>query len=331
MYYVIAVGLLLVGVLVARLMARLTPAVAPPERGASQASSGDIASLEEGRASATLSANDDDWERVSASSPYQNSARSGDPITNAGAGTAAKTKAAATAATPTSQPAGANANANAGSGKWAALQSEIEAMLLARIEVDEKGVAQEALDWELAKESKGVTVHTAAVQGSEWRCLRGVTLIKAQPKVVCDCLMSHGDLQKADDMLENVRTVERVHAMAEVRWMRFSAVWPTAARDFCVFSSASVRGDGAYIVATRSVEQGACPPPGNAVRAAIILSGYLLRPANDGAWTELTLFSHIDFKGNIPSFVMNQLASAAPVKLLNNVNKIAIEKSRSLA
>ena len=73
------------------------------------------------------------------------------------------------------------------------------------------------------------------------------------------------------------------------------------------------------------------PPPGNAVRAAIILSGYLLRPANDGAWTELTLFSHIDFKGNIPSFVMNQLASAAPVKLLNNVNKIAIEKSRSLA
>ena len=308
MYYVIAVGLLLVGVLVARLLARLTPAVAPSERAASQPSA-DIASMEEGRATATV--NDDDWERVSASSPYESSVRNADPSTSAGAHTAAK--------------------GNASVGKWATLQSEIETMLLARIQVDEKGVAKEALDWELAKESKGVTVHTAAVEGSEWRCLRGVKLIKAKPKVVCDCLMSHSDLSKADDMLESVRTVERVHDMAEVRWMRYSAVWPTAARDFCVFSSASVRDDGAYVVATRSVEHSACPPPGNAVRAAIVLSGYLLRPANDGAWTELTLFSHIDFKGNIPSFVMNQLASAAPVKLLNNVSKIAVENSRSLS
>ena len=92
-----------------------------------------------------------------------------------------------------------------------------------------------------------------------------------------------------------------------------------------------VREGGTLVIATRSVEHPGCPPPGNAVRAKIILSGYLLRPANEGAWTELVLFSHIDFGGNIPSFVMNQLSASAPVQLLTNVNKIAVGNAAKLA
>jgi len=179
-----------------------------------------------------------------------------------------------------------------------------------------------ALAWESAKQSKGVHVHTAAVAGNEFRALKAVGLIHAPPAAVCAFLMELSTLAKVDDMLEDARLVQQFDRDFDVHWMRYKAVWPTAARDFCVMTATAELEHGAHLIATRSVAHGGCTAPGDAVRAGYQFGGYLCRPANDGRWTDLTLISHVDLNGNIPAFVINQLTAGAPVKLFNKINEV---------
>jgi hypothetical protein len=284
---------------------------------------------------------DDDWEKVS------NASRSSGSLSSA----AASPRRPATAAKFSASGGGGGGGGGRGSGSsgssgsggsgggdplWSPRKPELLASFLAIIDpelarttsalppCDAAAAPQPppALAWESAKQAKGVHVYTAAVAGNEFRALKAVGLIHAPPAAVCAFLMELSTLAKVDDMLEDARMVQQFEPDFDVHWMRYKAVWPTAARDFCVMVATVELEHGAHLIATRSVAHGGCAAPGDAVRAGYQFGGYLCRPANDGRWTDLTLISHIDLNGNIPAFVINQLTAGAPVKLFNKINEV---------
>ena len=56
-----------------------------------------------------------------------------------------------------------------------------------------------------------------------------------------------------------------------------------------------------------------------------MLSGYVVKQegTESAPRCTLTLVSHIDLKGNIPSWLINQLGTDAPMKMLKAISKLA--------
>merc|ERR1711871_66078 len=134
-----------------------------------------------------------------------------------------------------------------------------------------------------------------------------------------------------------------------VRRVCCKGVWPTAPRDFVVATTSVILGNnndsrvssdngdnisdnkndsGDVLVCSRSpVDDSSLYPRINGfVRGKIHVSGYLIHPNDnqyglDGGCT-VTLVSHIDLGGNIPTSMLNMLSVSAPLKLMRAIQTI---------
>jgi hypothetical protein len=136
-------------------------------------------------------------------------------------------------------------------------------------------------------------------------------------------------MPKVADMLEGAQMVEvdEEDAGVTIRWLKYKAMWPTASRDFVVRTQGSELSPQMFVVTSKSVEHPNRPPAHPSVRGDVMLSGYVIRAHGEGSM--VTLFSHIDLKGNIPSFIINQLGTAAPIKLVKTVREYTEQQYRS--
>lgn len=185
------------------------------------------------------------------------------------------------------------------------------------------------IKWKIVRTSNGIQISQGQSSGSAWKCLRGTVKIAAPARVVYEALLSAEALPKVDDMLGEIKVLDHVAtttSVHEVRYMKYKAVWPTSARDFVVETSGHELPGGDFAIGSRTVERRDVPPISGVVRAEIMMAGYLVRPSADGH-TELTMFSHIDLKGNIPACVINQLGTTAPAKLLAAIRKYSETES----
>ena len=167
---------------------------------------------------AAVPVSDDDWEKISNASRSSNSISAPSPrpaVSSSGSGSSGGGGG--------DTAAGAAAQAAAEDPIWSPRKGELLASFLAIMDPDlaattsmlPAGAVPNAglappLDWESAKEAKGVSVHTAAVAGNEFRALKAVGLIHAPPDFVAHHLMQLVTLGKVDDMLEDCRVVHQV-------------------------------------------------------------------------------------------------------------------------
>ncbi len=117
-----------------------------------------------------------------------------------------------------------------------------------------------------------------------------------------------------------------------MRRVMFKGIWPTSPRDFLGCTTWRPFPDGSVIIATRSPRDSLkhCPEASGYVRGSILISGYLIQPAEvfnnpsvvPPGHVKVTLQAHTELGGTLPTGIINSLSSAAPLKIVNTIADI---------
>jgi hypothetical protein len=109
-----------------------------------------------------------------------------------------------------------------------------------------------------------------------------------------------------------------------VRRYYYKGIWPTAPRDFILFSTWCELDDGCIIICTMSPPDGFYPMNPNYVRGYSKISGALIRPINPhhGGGCSVSLIGHSDLGGSLPSTIVNMLSVGLPVKMMKKIRTI---------
>ena len=209
--------------------------------------------------------------------------------------------------------------------------------------------------WITKVSRRGVTVMNSPVDGSKYNALRAHMRIQATAERILELLTDDTRLGEYDDMFDHITFLRNVPEWAKdgteedgqggndiemsvdafekhgrTRRVCCKGLWPTAARDFVVTTTTRHLEDGALLVCSHTPEDQAslCPESKGYTRGCMNVSGYLLKPVDpsavDGSHTEcdVTLITHIDIGGTIPTSILNTLSTSAPIKLLTTVANI---------
>jgi hypothetical protein len=183
------------------------------------------------------------------------------------------------------------------------------------------------INWKFIKESAGVSLKQADYGGSPWKCIHVTNTAQVPAEFMWKILKERQYIGKFDEMIEMTRTMELdEEAKVEIRYLKYKAMFPTSSRDFVVRTEWSKLPDGRYTTTTLSIDHSDMPPDtSKAVRGQVILSGYVVK--DEGTPTSprctFTLFSQIDLKGDIPSWLINQLGTSAPMKMFGAIARVA--------
>jgi hypothetical protein len=183
------------------------------------------------------------------------------------------------------------------------------------------------LEWKFIKESGGVRLKQADYGGSSWKCLHVTTSAQVPAEFMWNILKKIEYLPKFDEMVERTHTLSiDEEARVEYRYLKYKAIFPTSSRDFVVRTEWCQLPDGRYATVTLSTEHRDAPPDSSkAVRGQVLLSGYIVKDEGtpSSPRCSFTLYSQIDLKGDIPSFVINQLGTDAPMNMLSKEARVA--------
>lgn len=179
--------------------------------------------------------------------------------------------------------------------------------------------------FEYVQDTEGIALSRGVVPSSDWNALRAVMPIKASKEKLAQVILDAKRLTELDDMVEHCEVIYEVEGTkTSVRYVTAKAVFPTTARDFLVVTSCEDLPDGSTVIATRSIKLDAIPESGNFVRANTQISGYIIKETSPGE-CEVTLICHIDLGGYLPATIINLVGVSAPVKLLQNLQKMSEE------
>jgi hypothetical protein len=197
--------------------------------------------------------------------------------------------------------------------------------------------------WEEKVKNKAVTVYGTPVNGSDWNAIKGVTDMKVDMDGILNLIMNDDRTKEYDQMFDKYTFFCDVDDKTRVRLFQMSGIWPTAPREFVVLSTRKNLPDGSCLVCTRS-------PVNNLeiqaetkgyVRGSLNVSGYHLQPfesfqddkrpkdlqAVGPGSCRVTLVSHVDLGGSLPSSIVNRLSTSAPVQLLNAIQSSCVKRA----
>mgnify|MGYP002631094420 CR=1 FL=1 len=178
---------------------------------------------------------------------------------------------------------------------------------------------------------------------SDWQMFTATKRVECPPEVCRDFLMDIDRVQEYEGMIKQAQCIDSFshdNLPVELRRFVYSRVWPTTARELLVLSSATsaqdmidrgwiptdhplTRGEDAsrtLVIASTSATSRSAPDSdgGGQIRAHLYLSGYVMQPRDDGG-TELSVFLHVDPRGDFTPVVCNHLIGMSVSALLANV------------
>ena len=201
-----------------------------------------------------------------------------------------------------------------------------------------KELAQDSQCWKFNGQKKGVDCYVGT---GELSSAMGTGRVNFSRRAIRDMLADLDKKHLTDERFDKGHVVERIDSRSTVTYMRYKAVTPTTARDFCnfthwrVMSSSEEEGGTLYFVA-KSVDHPKCPSLNECVRAHLEIGGWIIRPIrgkkiaegreakrargeDPGAWPtdvdldtegcECTYLVLSDLKGSIPGFVVKKVTS----------------------
>ena len=242
---------------------------------------------------------------------------------------------------------GSDAKPPGAGGPYVKEGTEIAADALRLMEVylglgkESAGTPSLQLNWQQRVVKRNMTVSSTMVAGSTWQAIRAMTTVSAEKNVILALLTNDCRMGEWDDLFDFITPLVKIDARTTIRRVCCKPVWPTAPRDFLVCTTWKELSDGSILVTARSAPDDVYAQQKGYVRGFINISGYHIQPRAalspsdpffadcpaDGC--KLTLSSHVELGGNLPSSVINMLSTTAPIKLLAAISEVA--KMDSLA
>ena len=162
-------------------------------------------------------------------------------------------------------------------------------------------------------------------------------------------------ISEFDDMFDYSKYLLNIDERTRVRRLAFKPIWPTSPRDFVIGTTWTELKNGSILIVSRSVPNVMGEESGY-VRGNVQISGYLIQPQHtnntevhtsqnhdnstntNGAAAavlppkspiqkcKITLCTHTELGGSLPSSIVNMLATGAPVKILDSIRNIVVKK-----
>lgn len=181
-----------------------------------------------------------------------------------------------------------------------------------------------ASDWSLSKETKGVTVYTRAVEGSDFLEFKGETIIKQNLASLVSLLWTVEDMPgwmfgciKAE-VKENTGDLERK------LYLLNDAPFPLKHRDLVIENR--VTQDPDTLVVTYSMDMVPAPLETSHVHVKAMKGFVSLVPISENE-TRVIYQAHLDPAGIVPSWAANMFVNDNPVNTLLGAKKILKKKT----
>ena len=189
------------------------------------------------------------------------------------------------------------------------------------------------LDWQEKANKNGVRVIGTQVNGSTWSSIQGDCMIKSSKQNIIDLVRDDNRTGEYDDMYDKFEFIHQLDDETSLRLIQMKGIWPTAPREFLMLSSIVDLEDGSSLIFSRSVNESVKPQTKSYVRGFIQTSGFYIQPYSsfkegeapvglEPGMCKVILCAHTELGGSLPSSVVNQLSTGAPVKILEGIKGV---------
>lgn len=189
-----------------------------------------------------------------------------------------------------------------------------------------------AQNWELQKQSGGVSVYTRSVGDSSLKEFRAVTAVEVPPEAALAMFEDTDAFCQWFDSCGEARTVRRLSAASWVNYFVSKQPVGVSDRDMYIRVQVSREASGAILVSMSGVADFAPPAPGR-VRVPRLTGVWRFAQGENGG-TVVTYQVHSEPGGGVPSFVANMAVTDGPFKTLlrfrQRVAQYATVKPQSL-
>jgi len=161
--------------------------------------------------------------------------------------------------------------------------------------------------WVRTGEKRGVAYFKPADGGVG---CKGEGVLPFPPRAVVALLRDVGARGRYDSQFDSGRVVKTLGYQTNATYLRFKGVGFVAGRDFLIAAHWRLAADGAWWLATRSIEEalvvgrgGARLGTGSHVRGSVLVGGWAVRPEAGGARARVTYVQRSDLGGSLPATV----------------------------
>eukprot|EP01123_Difflugia_compressa_P001469 TRINITY_DN1172_c0_g1_i1.p1 TRINITY_DN1172_c0_g1~~TRINITY_DN1172_c0_g1_i1.p1 ORF type:complete len:235 (+),score=28.68 TRINITY_DN1172_c0_g1_i1:127-831(+) len=190
-----------------------------------------------------------------------------------------------------------------------------------------RSVCDSADGWTLMHDDhkKHVTIWQQHSKDSPIHVVRMRATLPVPASVLYDVLHDADYRKEWDENMVEGYCIEQIDGHNDVGYYSGkSPFFGISGRDFCNQRSWWDSPDGSeYIIHNHSVIHPSCPEKKDYVRAWSHLTGYLIRPNQDGTSCTFVYLTQTDLKGWIPAWAINQGGSKFAPQLLDKLGRVS--------
>lgn len=178
------------------------------------------------------------------------------------------------------------------------------------------------LKWEVAYSKKGVKVYKAEKdEKSGIVPIKFETIIDSPPSRVLAVLADSTRKTEWIPHLKHAHTVKKFSEMEKYEYNIYNSPWPFDDRTFLIHLKSTLNEEKREIVTElKSIDLPEVPVKKDHVRGTTYYGKVIIRNNQEGK-TYLEMMFLTDFKGNIPSWIVNLVQSSWPKKMVKNISR----------
>eukprot|EP00771_Trimastix_marina_P002737 gnl/Trimastix_PCT/3895.p1 GENE.gnl/Trimastix_PCT/3895~~gnl/Trimastix_PCT/3895.p1 ORF type:complete len:334 (+),score=87.53 gnl/Trimastix_PCT/3895:40-1041(+) len=178
---------------------------------------------------------------------------------------------------------------------------------------------------------KGVTVGKKRIEGTNIYLGRASGNVEGHPGIVMRLLWDFAVRRKWDSFFLEQVLLEQVDPSREFVYFTGKTPPLITKRDFVQARYLTINEDKTlYASVYKSLEHPAKPLRKHFIRGHVFFSGFVCRRVS-ATETKVTMVTHTDFKGMLPTWIINQMISVVALKWVSNLRKAVARLGSSIA
>eukprot|EP00828_Plagiopyla_frontata_P026213 TRINITY_DN3408_c0_g1_i1.p2 TRINITY_DN3408_c0_g1~~TRINITY_DN3408_c0_g1_i1.p2 ORF type:complete len:268 (+),score=16.90 TRINITY_DN3408_c0_g1_i1:435-1238(+) len=182
-----------------------------------------------------------------------------------------------------------------------------------------------ALTWTKVVKNKQIEIHKRKTPDNPAVLIKAVAFIEAiSCQKIYNMIYDTNTRVTWDPVCADFQVIETIDDFNDVIYYRLVTPFGVSRRDFLQKRSYrfSYPNPESIIISFKSIEHEKCPQKPGIIRCDTLIAGYLLHPDPTNPKNSiLKICSQCDIKGIVPKFIVNSVASKAPVDWVNKMKK----------
>ena len=178
-------------------------------------------------------------------------------------------------------------------------------------------------NWKEKRNKKGISISTSKVEGSKYKAIRGVMIVKGTVKELVALIHDLDECSEWAEMCRESRIVTRVSDTSHYIYVRNDVPFPLTDRDIYTHVTWTHNQNTGKVsmLSTASEDEKMMPKKKGIIRIKNALSQWHFTPKLDGT-VLVESFAHIDPAGVSPPWLTNRLIIDSPYKTMKKMREL---------